>query len=139
MSTSAVRIHFRSDNWHVAQMRFKETPWENYITWMTKEDFDATPLPSPGDIWRSNWYKEGGEGPIAGYVICCPTCGDVHPWTTATNCEPKVDGVCRHSGTSSCWDWIGSAEEGTLSASPSLLCHTCGYHGWLRNGELTSC
>lgn len=139
------QIRFRDDSPHVAQMRFKGTPWEPYMDYITKESFDATPLPQPGDIWRSLWYQSpeekaaGKPRVIAGYAICCPKCGDIHVWTTATNCSSRKNGVCSHSGVGSCWEWTGSAEEGTLTASPSLLCHECGYHGWLRNGQLTDC
>ena len=151
----SVHIHFRTDNWHFAQCKFKGTPRQEAWKDISQADYDAIPLPVPGDIWRITWYKEGGGpgGPFAGYAICCPKCGDIHQWTTATNCafQPtshsykSTDGseksykTCGHSGKASCWDWGGSAEEGTLTANPSLLCHTCGYHGWLRNGELTEC
>lgn len=96
----------------------------------------------PGDVWRSRWKAtreqeaRGELGAIAGYAICCSKCGEVHWWTGAVNCKP-----CPHQGTSSCWNWSGSAEDGTLTASPSLHCLTdrggCGYHGWLQNGVLS--
>ena len=150
----SVRIRFRSDNWHYADMRAKGSVTEPFESWgLTQAQYDAIEPAKPGDIWRSRWHAENGQGPIAGYAICCPKCGSVHPWTTATNCsfqltqhsytddkgQQKTYNTCGHSGTGSCWDWTGSAEDGTLSANPSLLCHTCGYHGWLRNGELTEC
>lgn len=148
--SASVRIRFRSDNWHYVSMRTNGADWVDYIG-LPKEEYEALPLLQPGDIWRSHWRGEAGN--LAGYAICCPTCKEVHPWTTATNCSFNLtehtykdkDGndksykVCGHSGIGSCWDWTGSAEEGTLSANPSLLCHTCGYHGWLKNGELTAC
>ncbi|MGH7184697.1 MAG: hypothetical protein ACREIB_00230 [Pseudomonadota bacterium] len=101
-----------------------------------------------GDTWRCRWYRPPGEpeGPIAGYWICCPRCGDIHPWTTANNCKSRrelrsetgeLQGyTCDHSGKFSCWTWTGSAEENTLDAKASLLCHSCGYHGWLNAGVL---
>jgi hypothetical protein len=112
------------------------------IRFRTDGCFEPNPPAQPGDIWRLRWYKQGGEGPIAGYAICCPKCGEVHHWTQAANCARTVDTssgvkVCAHSGTGSCWTWTGSAEEGTLTADPSLHASgACGWHGWLKNGVL---
>lgn len=97
----------------------------------------ALPPIEPGDAWRVNW----SNGNLAGYAIICPTCRQVHTWTTAQNCTVNVvDGRCEHNrlGTGSCWQWSGSLETGDLTAMPSL--HSpppgCGWHGWLRNGQL---
>lgn len=118
----------------------------------TLERIRATPPAEPGDTWRLFFHHEGeGDGPVAGYGICCPGCRQVHYWSSASNCEPKVqrtgrnpDGsefsywTCEHrERRESCWTWTGSAEEGTLSAYASLYAKgACGWHGWLRNGEL---
>lgn len=104
----------------------------------------ATPPAEPGDCWRLTHF-EGGA--LAGYAIACPQCREVHYWGSANNCgsrRPRDGGgwACEHTGRGSCWDWTGSAEEGTLTASPSLLATApalCGWHGWLRNGELVPC
>lgn len=126
------------------------------------EDGDGREKPTPGDIWEIHWYASPAEcrgihggvesncwqgcghehkGPLAGYAICCPGCGAVHHWTTASNCgslKPQ-SATCDHSGKSSCWTWTGSPQEGTLSASPSLHASgSCGWHGWLKDGELTA-
>lgn len=118
-----------------------------------KAGFDALEPALPGDIWRLSWHRNEGEGPTAGYAICCPLCKQLHYWTTATNCGTQYEtsytdskGVahksmtCTHSGEGSCWNWTGSAEEGTLSASPSLHCVKdlggCGWHGWLQDGVM---
>jgi hypothetical protein len=135
----AVRIRFRADGCHYVQMRAKGTEWAEYFG-VSREAYEALPPGEPGDIWRIRWYKEGGgEGPIAGYAIWCPECNDLHHWTTATNCAKGATGACVHSGIGSCWEWTGSAEDGTLTARPSLLCHSCGFHGWLTNGSLADC
>lgn len=109
----------------------------------------------PGDTWRIRWYQEGGGGPVAGYAICCPRCRKIHHWSIATNCsgqktahqytdskgQARIYETCEHSGKASCWDWTGSAEEGTLTARPSLHCTApdCGWHGWLTDGVLKEC
>ena len=140
LRTGTCRIRFRKDRSHDATLKAEGVTVEKYRDeWNTGADrvalFEATLEAEPGDTWRIRWYAEDGEGPIAGYAICCPRCGQVHYWTTALNCKP-----CPHQGKSSCWQWSGSAEAGTLTASPSLFAQrACGWHGWLRNGELTEC
>jgi hypothetical protein len=133
------RIRFRSDSSHVADLRAVGKARPDYIG---AEEWDAVAAAQPGDTWRVHWYKEDAdgnsmEGPFAGYDICCPGCRRVHAWTTALNCLPKP---CPHEGKGSCWQWTGSAEEGTLTASPSLYSVKekggCGWHGFLANGTL---
>lgn len=109
------------------------------------EEGDTKPPPLPGDTWRIHWYNhvDGVQvnDQIAGYAICCPLCLKVHHWTTANNC-PRIAGEgCAHEKAhTSCWTWTGSAEDGTLTASPSLYSVEalggCGWHGWLHDGEL---
>ncbi len=133
------RIRFRTDGNHWADLKaggltaeqFREE-WKE--TGVSAEEFEATPKAEPGDTWRIQWYASEGEGPLAGYAICCPGCGRLHYWTTANNCKP-----CTHSGKSSCWQWTGSAEQGTLTARPSLLSNACGWHGFLTDGEMNGC
>lgn len=161
------RMRFRTDNSHIAERKRLGDTYEvaHVESWATREVWDATPAAEPGDTWRTRWavtieQKAQGltEGPIAGYAIACIKCREVHRWTSALNCEPKIpwstswvddEGVsrtssrthCTHSGKGSCWVWTGSAEENLLNASPSL--HSlidkggCGYHGFLTNGEIT--
>lgn len=139
------RTRLRTDSAHLADDaarvdRGVEPLWHN----ADDPELLAMHVAMPGDTWRVRWHKEGGEGPIAGYAICCPKCREVHWWTGALNCGTrKSDGVCAHSGVASCWEWTGSAEAGTLTASPSLHCLSdrggCGWHGWLKDGVLTSC
>lgn len=148
-----VRIRFRTDN----EFEAEDARWRREgaeLRWLNRDEPNDTPPAEPGDIWRTFWHG----GPIAGYAICCPKCGGVHHWTTASNCPQDVpwevtnaDGSiskgmkCRHSGVGSCWNWTGSAEDGTLSATPSLYCIEtpdgwgCGWHGFLTNGVLKHC
>lgn len=120
-----VQIRFR-DGWEfVADFKAAGKTFEQLGRDMvTREQWDAVEPAAPGDIWRVHWYTAPGEpqpGPMAGYSICYTT--------------------CPHSGKGSCWSWSGSAEEGTLTAQPSLYCRAdlsgCGYHGFLTNGILS--
>lgn len=160
-----MRMRFRTDGWHYADLKAQGWTWEKYAELYCdsscetvasiKAEWDAISPAQPGDVWRIRWHKEGGEGPIAGYAICCIQCGQVHAWTTARNCSQKIKRSyidsktgqtveyesCVHSGVGSCWNWSGSAEEGTLTASPSLMKITgpdqkCTFHGWLSNGQI---
>jgi hypothetical protein len=155
-----VRMRFRTDSALMADDIAARARGET-TQWFHDHELDATPPAEPGDVWRVRWggaeHPPGG-GPIAGYEICCTTCKHVHAWTTATNCSTRrefewsyvdKDGVtqsgkgwtCAHSGTGSCWTWTGSAEENTLSASPSLWSVPekggCGFHGYLTDGVLS--
>lgn len=142
------RIRFRTDGSHIADLKAQGKPYHPFYD---QAIWDATPPAQPGDIWRVHWHAQDAEGnhidgPFAGYYICCPGCRRVHAWTTANNCSTRRrqgsdDGMtCDHMGKGSCWNWSGSAEAGTLTASPSL--HSvqerggCGWHGWLQNGVL---
>jgi hypothetical protein len=159
-----VRMRFRMDSWHYADLKVAMT-WEQYTDgWSsspTEEDkryWDETPKAEPGDVWRIHWsHHDPIDGPqiddrIAGYAICCIGCGHVHAWTTAGNCNQKIQcsykdsntGLdvpytsCVHSGLTSCWNWTGSAEEGTLTATPSLQVtqDECKWHGYITNGDI---
>lgn len=155
---SEVRTRFRSDSWHFADeaARLERGLPLRWTLENRPDEFrevQTTPPARPGDLWRVRWAtrydaEHPEPGPIAGYAIGCPTCLEVHAWTTATNCSAArrpIEGmpghsVCIHSGTGSCWNWTGSAEEGTLSASPSLYSVKelggCGFHGFLTAGVL---
>src|SRR5690348_3484571 len=135
------RIHFRSDGVHIAE---RKAQGKDYDPFYDRAVWDATPPAQPGDIWRVFWRGEDSEGngingPFAGYDICCPGCKQVHAWTTVNNCSTRRrasatdEGMtCDHMGKSSCWNWSGSAEAGTLTASPSLYSVKemggCGWH-----------
>lgn len=141
----STRMRFRTDNAHIAELKALGKPFKQFNDWPTREQWDATPAAEPGDTWRLHWYRPidyTGPELLAGYAICCPGCRHVHCWTGALNCASKREresGVvtCDHNGVASCWTWTGSAEDGTLTASPSLhAVGACGWHGWLQNGEL---
>ena len=135
-----VTMRFRTDAVLVAELKGLGKSFEDYLGRFgdseLRELWDSTPPAEPGDTWRSTWY---GTGNVAGYMICCPQCREVHRWTTANNCASKQPGgSCSHSGLGSCWTWTGEAEQNTLTASPSLHASgACGWHGWLRNGVLS--
>lgn len=128
---SETKMHFRTDGWHIADLKTKGEPYDDFYS---KALWDSIPPATPGDVWRVLW----STGPIAGYAIGCPLCTQIHAWTSALNCSNKTHtGSCAHSGVGSCWTWTGCAEDGTLSANPSLYAvRACGWHGWLRNGVL---
>jgi hypothetical protein len=153
-----MQMRFRTDGWHFADYKIAGVTPEQMREWNYDAEsialYVAMPPAEPGDVWRVRWHSAFGDGPIAGYAICCPKCRRVHAWTTATNCSQQrdaswtdKDGVeqkyktCVHSGVGSCWDWSGSAEGNTLTARPSLLNQApdCGFHGWLTNGVLSEC
>lgn len=144
----SMRIRFRTDGPSIAELKGLGKPRPDYYD---QALWDATPPAEPGDTWRMRWhggYDKAGnrlEGPVAGYAICCPQCREVHHWTTADNCatkgqNPEYPHSCLHSlsgSLGSCWIWTGSAEDGTLTAHPSLFASgACGWHGWLQNGDL---
>jgi hypothetical protein len=144
------KTRFRTDSAHYAELAATPDKAREYYANdpATLEVILRTPPPEPGDLWRITWHAPEGEpSPLAGYAIACPRCREVHRWTTANNCHvEEVGGLCVHERSQnggrlgSCWTWTGSAEEGTLTATPSL--HNsggCGWHGFLTNGELREC
>lgn len=105
----------------------------------------------PGDVWRIRWvegdprrqtYRHDApdDWPIGGYALWCPNeaCDyGVHVWDHAMDC-PAPFGACKYNRTS-CWEWSGTPEDGTLTAHPSLWVKGgCGWHGFLRSGEMQS-
>jgi hypothetical protein len=119
------------------------------------------PAAEPGDVWiiradpndwkTQTWADQHEDWPIVGYALTCPNerCRfGTHEWTHASNCNLKITSEvigsqprCQHEAEHrSCWEWTGTIEEGTLTATPSLLSPEasggCGWHGFLRNGEM---
>lgn len=150
-----MKMRFRTDGWHYADLKVTGMTFEQYYgarvaTDEARKYWDETPKAEPGDVWRIHWHHhvDGKQVDdwIAGYAICCPGCSRVHNWTTALNCATsRGEGKCVHNSDrpyGSCWNWTGSAEEGTLSATPSLQvvkerCEWgCGWHGYITNGDL---
>jgi hypothetical protein len=153
-------MRFRKDGWHYADLKVQGKTFDEYYSYSEsalqnaeyRKFWDECPKAEPGDVWRIYWYHHDDQGHqlndwIAGYAICCLGCGRVHPWTQALNCGQKIQTEygesCIHvQNRTSCWTWTGSAEEGTLTASPSLQvvkerCEWgCGWHGYIQNGDL---
>lgn len=143
-------MRFRADDRWIAEAKALGRPYKDYFG--TRKKWDSTPAAEPGDTWRILFYAPKGEPKdrLAGYDIACPKCRHVHGWTSARNCGSRRERIiggetytmCDHQvAREPCWTWTGSAEDGTLSASPSLHCDAsiggCGYHGFLTNGVLS--
>jgi hypothetical protein len=97
-------------------------------------DYAGIPPAEPGDVW----ILHNRNGEVVGYGLTCPNeaCEQgAHPWDHARDCPVRTA-----PDAPPCWTWTGSIEDGSLTASPSL--HVvkewggCGWHGWLRNGEM---
>ncbi len=152
-----MKMRFRTDGWHYADLKAAGETFESHYLetdpWRTdpviQKYWAETPKAEPGDVWRIHWYHRDENDVqlddwIAGYAICCIGCSRVHCWTTALNCAQKTkEGSCVHSEAhGSCWSWSGSAEEGTLTASPSLQVVAdrcpwhCGWHGYIQAGDI---
>ena len=161
-------MRFRTDGWHYADLKAAGETFETYYPetdpWRdpeVKRCWDETPKAERGDVWRIYWFHRGPYGGqiddwLAGYAICCIGCGRVHTWTNALNCAPKLrksfvdtagkrqeyDTCVHQENHSSCWTWSGSAEAGTLHASPSLQVVAercpwrCGWHGFIERGDI---
>jgi hypothetical protein len=97
------------------------------------EYFDI-PAAQEGDVWRLT----SAAGNLRGYALACPeqSCElGAHGWDHARDCADRGN-----AEAPSCWNWTGTPEDGTLTASPSLHCVKewggCGWHGWLQNGVM---
>lgn len=105
------------------------------------EDWSHTlgvPAAQPGDVWRVQRQDDSGGLHFVGYALTCPKedCDQgVHFWDHAWDCPQRTDPLAPP-----CWTWTGSPEAGDLTANPSLHVLAekggCGWHGWLRNGEM---
>lgn len=138
------RLRFRTGSWARASDAAMLALGRETL-WFEPEELTGIEPAQPGDCWRVRWG--GDNGGLAGYAICCPRCLQVHTWTSAASCMGRAlaagQGACQHNGVSSCWQWTGLPEDGTLTAEPSLHCDSslggCGWHGWLRAGVLSEC
>jgi hypothetical protein len=129
------------------------TNWDPH--WLVTLNDDSFEAAQPGDVWEVrgsptdpgtiSWQRQGREDWVMiGYGLWCPnercTAG-VHLWDHASDC-PAPRGSCKvprpDAQVQSCWAWSGSIEDGTLTASPSLFVdhESCGWHGFLQNGEM---
>jgi hypothetical protein len=124
-----------------------ETDWDpDWLEFMRSGD-EA----KPGDVWvvrstghgRTYRADQGDAGPIVGYGLVCPAehCSSgVHIWDHASDCPGRYQGgVCKNGGPG-CWTWTGRPEDDTLTGNPSLLIRAegggCGWHGYLRDGQM---
>jgi hypothetical protein len=106
----------------------------------------------PGDVWEfrkvegekatQTYRLKGNEHlTVVGYGLWCPNerCQEgMHVWTHASDCKAPF-GPCKHGGPS-CWNWSGTIEDNDLTGQPSLWANHpgCGWHGFLRAGEMQS-
>lgn len=105
----------------------------------------------PGDVWEfrdlgdgTQTYRRKGhtKAPVIGYGLWCPNerCHyGMHVWTHASDCKADAGKPCKNGGPS-CWNWEGTIEDNDLTAHPSLWANheSCGWHGYLRHGEMQS-
>lgn len=104
-----------------------------------KPEYALIPEAEEGDVWASRTQS----GTLIGYGLTCPAQNcmqGMHFWTHTIDCKLPLD----HGPD---WSWTGSPEAGDLSASPSLMIVTeingqpidsCGWHGFLTNGQMRS-
>lgn len=108
----------------------------------TGEVFEGYRSVPVGGVWSAPWMADHWAGED-GRCLVCKLPGD-HDWiidSRASNCTMPDDNVHK------CWVRHGRPEDGTLHVDKNG--HTCaagagsiaipGYHGFLHNGELTSC
>ena len=132
-------MRLRTDSLHIAGWKRSAElgarqvdPDDNDVS--THPDYAAIEPAQPGDVW----ILRNQNGGIVGYGLTCPNeaCDQgAHAWDHARDCPHRYE-----RDAPPCWTWTGSIEDGTLTATPSL--HVvkewggCGWHGWLRNGEM---
>jgi uncharacterized protein DUF6527 len=140
-------VKLRTDSFHIAgwkrahALRGCDCPpgQKNHVAHKPRKYRE--PAAELGDVWKLH-NRNGG---LVGYALTCPLerCDQgVHAWDHAYNCAQRTD-----PDAPPCWTWTGSVEDGTLTASPSLMVmteidgrplETCGWHGWLRDGVMSS-
>ena len=132
-------MRLRTDSFHIAGWKRAHAlrgcdcgPDQKHVAHKPKEYPD--PPAEPGDVW----VLRNRNGEVTGYGLTCPneTCEQgVHPWDHAYDCPRRGE-----ADAPPCWSWSGSIEDGTLTATPSLHVLVerggCGWHGFLRNGEM---
>lgn len=124
--------------------------WDpDYIDFLNQDGGEA----EPGDVWEfrrvedspntQTYRLEGNEKlTVVGYGLWCPNerCEyGMHIWTHASDCKADQGKPCKNGGPS-CWNWTGTIEDNDLTGNPSLWANhpSCGWHGYLRNGEMKS-
>lgn len=146
-------MRLRTDSWYIAGWKRAAALGRPDVAGSVLDD--PVPAAELGDVWvirfdgdRTQSHDNTPEDwPIIGYALTCPNeqCRfGVHDWTWANNCGEKLpegEARCTHMrDRRSCWQWSGSVDDGTLTATPSLHSPTelggCGWHGHLRDGEM---
>jgi len=142
-------MRLRRDNWHTAgQRRARDLGALDTSSWDREWAMRLFQVPAAlvGDVWRVAVHDDDGR--CHGFVLTCPvvSCDQgVHAWHHGSKCPARRSrsnpcALGDRPGMDSCWTWTGSAEAGTLTATPSL--HSpladggCGFHGFLTNGVL---
>ena len=83
------------------------------------------------DVTNADGSIAGGPAEhLAGFIVAHDVAGDVR-------CEGFV-GVDPHLGDERSWTMTGSLEGGDLTLAPSVLCRSCGDHGFVREGKWVS-
>lgn len=130
-------MNLRTDSFHIAGWRRSAALGARAVG-----ERDVETDPKYADIPRADlgdvWVLHNRNGGVTGYALTCPNqaCPQgVHPWDHAYNCPVRSE-----PDAPPCWTWTGSIEEGNLTASPSLHVMAelggCGWHGWLRDGQM---
>lgn len=127
-----------------------ERNWaDHFLKMLANREFEEA---KPGDVWevrqdprdgRTQTVRLDPAWTVIGYVLTCPNeqCSEgVHQWTHARDCKAPFEN-CKNGGPS-CWNWEGTIEDGDLTGNPSLWASAdlggCGWHGYLRHGEMQS-
>lgn len=92
--------------------------------WPEPCDEQARFYGEPGDMIRTQKQDDR----VYGFLIACPGCG-------------QFGSLCVDPTQPICWKVDGGSTDDvtTLTLSPSILKHCCGWHGYLRNGVFESC
>lgn len=104
----------------------------NNVKMRPAESWESFNNDSPGTIRRVNYWVASGDPAPCGYAIRCPGCN--LDMTVTTHDPPSgPDGRAK-------WTETGSLEEGNLSIMPSIWHQdeSCGWHGFLTDGEFRS-
>ena len=78
------------------------------------------------EVQRGDFEVETAPNGQRTFWICCPGCKGINPLTL----RPVLNGAPQS------WELSGAADAPTLSPSVN---HVGCWHGWLRDGEWTSC
>lgn len=107
-----------ADTWQVFPSGlYRRQDTGEIVTWDTA---------APGAVRDARWWKEGA------WMVKLPDGGDFMTMQGAANCACKTRPF---DPAHHCWTVTGTPPN--LTASPSIDTGT--WHGWLRNGVLTSC